>query len=198
MRIDLTNFYHEAVDLLVIWRNRYSKTEYPFKVAVNIFYRQYTMNSIWDVELNNSFYYYKGIEGDVLKALELLEKAYSDASQQFTKGNRLIDLMNKKEDVGGLNYKDISPIIFKAKKGDNASVEELEFSYLFYYLCNKTTLLWAAYGRKGFSQVDAITQITGVVVADQPITYSVIFGMMGRFGCAEVMNSLYTPLSNLY
>jgi hypothetical protein len=198
MRTDLTPEYNQAVDLLITWRNRYSKVEYPFKIAVNIFYRQYTMNSIWNTELINSFYHYKGVESDVLKSFELLETAYSNASAQFATANGLYDLMNKNEDVGGINYKDIFPIVIKAQTGDNAAVEELEFSYLFYFLCNKATLLWAAFGRKGFSQIGAITQTTGAMVADQPITYSVIFAKMGQLGCAEIMNSLYTPLRNLY
>ncbi|MDR3697347.1 hypothetical protein [Mucilaginibacter sp.] len=124
MRIDLTNLYAEALDMLKTWRNRYSKNEYPYKIAVNIFYRQYTMNSIWDCDLDNSFDEYKGVEIDILESFRILETVYANTSQKFIGGDILINLMNEKDDRGGLNYKDILPIVLRAQSGDNASVEE--------------------------------------------------------------------------
>lgn len=55
MRIDLTNPYNEGYNNLKTWRTRYSKSEYSSKVVTNIFYRQYTMQSIWDTQIDKSF-----------------------------------------------------------------------------------------------------------------------------------------------
>jgi hypothetical protein len=199
MRIDLTNPYNEGLNNLKNWRTRYSKTEYPFKVVQNIFYRQYTMNSIWDTQIENSFNKFKGTESDIIKAFQKLEGEYSNASQKFTVGNTLIELMNKKQDVGGLNYQNNISLIEKGKNGDNTAIEELEFTYLYYLLCNKSTLMWAAFGRKGFSRIDAIAQVTGVVIEyNQTITYEWVLDILGRIGCDEKMNSLYSALPKLF
>jgi hypothetical protein len=198
MRIDLTNPYNEGLNNLKNWRLRYAKSEYPFKVVQNLFYRQYTMNSIWDSQIDNSFNKFKGTENDAIKSFQKLETEYSYASQQFTVGNTLIDLMNKKQDVGGLNYQNNIPLIDKSKNGDGTAIEEMEFTYLYYLLCNKATLMWAAFGRKGFLRIDAIAQVTGVVIEyNQPITYGGILNIMGQLGCSEKMNSLYSPLPKL-
>lgn len=199
MRIDLTNPFNEGLERLKTWRNRYEKQEYPFKVVLNIFYRQYTMASIWNDQINSSFGKLSGAENDIFKSYQELEDEYSNASQLFTIGNILTNLMNKKEDVGGLNYGDNIPLIAKAQNGDNAVMEELEFTYLYYLLSNKTTLWWAAFGRKGFSKIDAIAQITSVVLEPkQDIVYENILAILGQFGCAEALHSMYSPLPNLF
>lgn len=199
MRIDLTNPFNEGLNNIKTWRSRYSKTEYPSKLVLNIFYRQYTMNSIWNSQLDNSFEKFKGTETDILKAFQKIENEYSNASQQFTVGNTLLDLMNKKEDVGGLNYANNIPLITRAQSGDNAAIEELEFTYLYYLLCNKATIMWAAFGRKGFSRIDAIAQVTGAVIEyKQPFSYAGILGVLGQLGLSQKMNSLYSPLPNLF
>lgn len=157
------------------------------------------MNSIWDSQIDASFSKFKGTEADIIRAFQKLENDYSNASQYFTVGNRLVDLMNKKEDVGGLNYANNIPLITKAQSGNKAAMEELEFTFLYYLLCNKATLMWAAFGRKGLSKVDAIAQVTGAIIElKQPITYATILSTLGRFGVAQTMNSLYSPLPNLY
>lgn len=199
MRIDLTNPFNEGMNNLRNWRNRYSKSEYPSKVVLNIFYRQYTMNSIWTSQIESSFSRFKNTETDVLQAFQKLELEYSNASGHFTIGNTLIDLMNKQQDVGGLNYKENIPIIARAQSGDNKAIEELEFTYLYYMLGNKATLMWAAFGRKGLSKIDAIAQVTGVVIEySKPIEYADILSMLGQFGVSQSMNKMYSPIPNFH
>jgi hypothetical protein len=199
MRIDLTNPFNEGIANLNAWRSRYAKQEYPFKVVLNIFYRQYTMNSIWDTQLNSSFDKFKNTETDLFLGFQKLEVEYSNASRQFTVGNTLIDLMNQKQDVGGQNFKNYIPLINNGQHGDNKAIEELEFTYLYYLLNNKATLMWAAFGRKGFSKIDAIAQVTGVVIEyDQPIKYADILSILGRLGVSQSMNKMYSPLNNFH
>lgn len=196
MRIDLTNTFNEGMNNLNTWRNRYSKSEYPSKIVLNIFFRQYTMNSIWESQIDSSFSKFKNTETDTLIAFRQLELEYSHASRQFTIGNTLIDLMNQSKDVGGLNYKNIIPLINRGQNGDNKAIEELEFTYLHYLLRNKVTLMWAAYGRNGFSKIDAIAQVTGAVIEyNQPINYAGILQLFSQLGVAQTMQELYTPLN---
>ena len=157
------------------------------------------MKSIWESQIDNSFNRFKNTEIDVLVAFQKLETEYSNASGYFTSGNTLIDLMNQQQDVGGLNYRNNIPIIRRGQSGDNQAIEELEFTYLYYMLVNKATLMWAAFGRKGFSRVDAIAQVTGVVIEyNQPITYAGILDVLGKLGVSQSMNQMYSPLNNLH
>jgi len=84
MRIDLTNTFVDGVNNLKTWRSRYLKSEYPFKIVQNIFYRQYTMNSIWESQIDSSFDNFRNTENDVLTAFQKLELEYSNASVNFT------------------------------------------------------------------------------------------------------------------
>lgn len=199
MRIDLSNPYTDGMNYLKNWRMGFPKKDYPFKIVAGIFERQYAMNAIWESQIDNSFNQYKGSVPDIIKSFQQLEIEYSKSLQQFTIGNTLIDLLNKKEDIGGLNYVNNIPLISKSQKGDNKATEELEFTYLYYLLCNKAALIWAAFGRKGFSRIEAITQVTGGAIApDYPINYASLLKVLGQIGVAFTMNKLYTPLSPLY
>jgi hypothetical protein len=199
MRLDLNNPYNEGMNNLRNWRARYTKTEYPFKVVLNIFFRQYSMNSIWLDQIDASFAKFKNTEANLIQAFQNLENAYSKVSEQYTVGNTLIDLMNQMNDIGGLNYRNNIPLINKGQSGDNKSIEELEFTYIYYLLCNKSTLMWAAYGRKGYSKLDAIAQITGVIIEyEKAIEYATILEILGKLGVSATMNKIYSPLNNLF
>jgi hypothetical protein len=157
------------------------------------------MDYIWDSQINSSFSKFKNTDTDLIRAFQKLELEYSNASGQFTIGNTLVDLMNQQQDVGGLNYKNNLPLISKSQGGDNKAIEEIEFTYLYYLMCNKAVLMWAAFGRKGFNQVDAIAQVTGAVVEyDKTIAYGHIISLLGQLGVSQSINNLYSPLSNLH
>lgn len=107
--------------------------------------------------------------------------------------------MNQQQDVGGLNYKNNIQLIAKSRNADNKATEELEFTYLYYFLCNKAVLFWSAFGEKGFSMVEAIAQVTGVIIEyNESITYAVILNILGQMGIAAEMNKFYSPLPSLY
>ena len=46
--IDLRPRFEEAVRRIRNWRNRYSPQEYPHKVVINMMYRGYTMDYLWN------------------------------------------------------------------------------------------------------------------------------------------------------
>jgi hypothetical protein len=193
MRIDFTNPFNEGLVNLNNWRNRYLKQEYPVKVVLNIFYRQYTMNSIGDSQINSSFSKLGNADTDLMQAFQKLESEYSNASGQFTIGNTLIDLMNQKQDVGEVNSKNYLPLISESESGDNKAIEELDFTNLHFLLCNKAGLIWAAYARKGFSHIDATAQVTGVRIEfNKTITYSDILLIFGQLSVSKLMDNIYS------
>jgi len=192
MRLDMTNTFNEAKENINIWKKRYASEEYPFKVVLNIFYRQFTMNSIWEKELKSSFVKYFNTEPDWVSGYEKIENEYSQASGQFTVGNTLVNLMNQRQIVGGINYANFEQLISRGKIGNKSAIEEIEFSYIYYYLTNKAINIWASFGRTGQNEIDSIATITGAIVeANQEITYSVITNTIGQIGVAKAMNDLY-------
>ena len=55
--------------------------------------------------------------------------------------------------------------------------------------------MWAAFGRKGFTKIDAIAQDTWVVIDyNQPISYAGILDLLGQLSISESIYSYYTPL----
>jgi hypothetical protein len=52
--VDLSNLYITGLGMLQTWRGRYSLEEYPEKVLLNIFYRKYTTDFMWN-DIENCF-----------------------------------------------------------------------------------------------------------------------------------------------
>jgi len=199
MRIDLKHSFNEGITNLTNWRNRYSKEEYPFKIVQNIFYRQYTMDAIWDNQLQNSFKELSRTETDIIFAYQKIEVEYATASKAFASAEILMNLMNQQNDIGGINYKNSIELINKSIKGDNTSTEELEFRYLYRLLSNKSVLMWAAFGRSGFTENEAISQVLGhSIYPNQTFKYASILDLFGQVGIAPYLNNVYIPLTNLY
>ena len=51
---DIKASQNRKINKLKEWRSRYSKSEYPYKVIMNMFYELFTMELIWD-EINSAF-----------------------------------------------------------------------------------------------------------------------------------------------
>ena len=50
--IDLTPPLSEAMNNIAAWRNRYTKTEYPHKIVVNMMYRAYSTRLVFQAFSN--------------------------------------------------------------------------------------------------------------------------------------------------
>ena len=199
MKIDLKNPFLEGINNLNNWRNRYSKFDYPFKIVQNIFYRQYTMNSIWESELYNSFTGFKNSEKNIFDAYEKIEIEYSNAAKAYALGNTLLDLMKQQVDIGGINYANSIALIDKSRGGDNDSTEELEFRYIYRLLSNKSVIMWAAFGRIGLTQSEAVNQILDTHINfSQSFQYAEILDLLGQSGVSQIMNTIYSPLPNIH
>ena len=142
--IDLTYALNEGTSNLIKWRNRYSPQEYPQKIVLNIFYRRYTMSRIW-----NRLMQMKNSEMDFEDAYKKIEFLYSQTA--VSQVAPLLETWihnNPEEIVGAIHYSDFVPLIQRVQLGSKPAKEELEYSYLYYLLSDKCTLLWAAIDRK--------------------------------------------------
>ena len=199
MSIDLTNPLNDGINYLKKWRDRYSNFEYPSKIVLNIFYRQYAMDSIWDMQITNSFEDLSNSEIDLQEAFKKIENEYSSSAENFTSNNRLINLIKEGVEIGGLNYHSLLPLISRAENEDNEAVEELEFTYLYWLLANKSTIMWSAYGRIGHSTLESVTKVTNAIIKiNEPFTYKNSLNIFGNLIVSKFMDEKYVPLKPLF
>ena len=191
--IDMTSALTEGTNNLVKWRNRYSDAEYPQKIVLNIFYRRYTMRTMWNELMNivnqrayNSFQ----------DAAMDLEKLYSNtATVKVAPYLESWIRNNPNEIVGAIHYKDFEGLIQRVQMGSKPAKEELEFSYLHYLISDKATLAWAAFCAIGISPLKAITEVSGAIIQPMPLNdYNTLTVGLGQLYTTRFMQDRYNPL----
>ena len=199
MRIDLRHSLNEGMNNLTTWRNRYSKTEFPEKVVLNIFYRKYTMEFLFP-EIVGCFE--KNLLGkpktkwnDFNEGFQKLKTLYGTTAVSKTQGALLNLLEDTNRNVGNTNYGIFAPLISAAKTGNNSNLEEIEYAYLYYLLTDECILLWGAFGGTGLTKIETIGKMTGVIIEVEDIkTYATIEQILGQFCSAPYLNENYKAL----
>lgn len=199
MRTDLRHSLNEGMNNLLTWRNRYSKSEYPEKVVLNIFYRKYSMEFMFP-EIVGCFE--KNLLGkpkvkwnDFNEGFSKLKNSYSSTAMSKTQPVLLSLLTNKERNVGNTNYGIFSPLIAAAKSGNNAKLEEIEYAYLYYLLTDECILLWGAFGGTGLTKIETIGKLSGVIIEVEDIkSYAPIEQILGQFCAAAYLKENYKPL----
>ena len=191
--IDMTSALTEGTNNLLKWRNRYSSVEYPQKIVLNIFYRRYTMRTMWNELMNivnqrayNSFQ----------DAAMDLEKLYSSTATVKVAPYLESWIRNNPNDiVGAIHYKDFEGLIQRVQMGSKPAKEELEFSYLHYLISDKATLAWAAFCAIGISPLKAITEVSGAIIQPMPLNdYNTLTVGLGQLYTTRFMQDRYNPL----
>lgn len=191
--IDLSPLFPEAVNNMRTWKNRYTATDFPYKVVLNMFYRRYTMKYMWTEIMK----YANGIYGqkDFSTAYNELEHKYAQVA--MTKTRYVLETTiksNPNEDVGGSTFEYYNALINRAKKGDRAAKEEIEFCYFYFFLADKVTLLWAAVCASGVDKLKAITEVSGAIIEPMPLNdYGTISQGLGQLAVAPFLRTHYTP-----
>ena len=189
--IDLKNRYEEGVHRVRDWRNRYSITEYPHKVVLNMMYRAYTMSYIWNefktdklptfTSMNDAFIY--------------MDKHYGEIAATYIQPNLLGWLQNNPtKEIGTLVYLNYEKIASDAE-GDKSKKEELEFSYLFNLIQDYCVLYFIAIRLCGKSLTDTIALMTNYMIEDIPqIDYSIAKQVFLQLYVSKFMHEHYSPL----
>lgn len=197
----IPNFNHGMQELQT-WRSRYSKFEYPEKVMINTYYRQLAVDNIWDT-LNSAFKSSiwgtkKNLFNEYISAREHISQLYRQSQLEKIRPN-LMSLINRGKDVGGLRYTNILGLVNSAKSSNNKSVEELEYSYIFYALANEYLFRWAACGMIGKSKDEAFQIVTELQInTNSMTTYEHALNLLGQFGAGAFLQRKYRPLPNLF
>jgi len=202
MRIDVSHQYAEGLNNLQTWRKRYSSLEYGEKVLQNVFYRKYSTFFIWD-KIQNSFQKkmfggYKVLWNDYTLGFREMMKHYTD--QSLKTQPILIQLLSEQstKKVGSISYSDFTTKIAGAKRGNNADIEEIEFTYLHYLLNDQLILMWSAFGGTGLSKIDALAQLSGVIIKETPMTeYAIVEPIIGQLCTGPFLHENYNALPPL-
>ncbi len=201
--VDLKHAFSQGMNSLLTWRQRYPLHEYGEKVLLNVFYRKYTMEFMWNAIINNfqvdNFGRRKVIWDDFNTGFAVLKQVYGRCAMEKTQPV-LLDLLenNPEQDVGNISYSSYAARIEGAARGKQEDIEEIEYAYLFYLLTDECVLLWSAFGGTGLDQAGAIRRMTGVVLEPSRIeTYTAIEGILSRFCAAPYLGQVYKPLPPL-
>lgn len=196
MRIDLRNQLAEGMNNLQAWRSRYSKSEYGEKVLLNVFYRKYSTFFMWD-KIQNSF------NGNVLWNdfnIGFREMMNLYQNQAVQTQPILLKLLSEKSNnpVGSVTYAGFADKIRGAKQGKNDDIEEIEFTYLHYLLNDQLILMWSAFGGTGLSKIDALAQMSGVIIAETDMSeYGKVENIIGQLCTGPYLHENYNPLPPL-
>jgi hypothetical protein len=196
MRIDLRNQLAEGMNNLQAWRSRYSKSEYGEKVLLNVFYRKYSTFFMWD-KIQKSF------NGNVLwndfnTGFREMMNLYQNQAMQTQP--ILLQLLSEKGNnpVGSVTYAGFADKIRGARQGKNADIEEIEFTYLHYLLNDQLILMWSAFGGTGLSKIDALAQMSGVIIAETDMSeYGKVENIIGQLCTGPYLHENYNPLPPL-
>lgn len=203
MRIDLRHSFNEGMNLLPTWRNRYSTQEYPEKVLINLFYRKYTMEFMWN-DINNSFQKKlfggrKVLWNDFNQGFQKLKMSYQQNAVSKTQPV-LVKLLSEQSTriVGSTSFADFKDRINGARQGNNKDIEEIEYAYLYYLLADECVLLWSAFGGTGLDKIEAIGKMSGMIIETPEIdAYGKIENILGRLCAAPYLQKVYNPLPPL-
>ena len=175
MNIDLTKTIQEASSNLSIWRDRYSSHELPYKIVLNIFYRKFTIECMFD------------------KALNLSSDSWDDGYQQIMKlygqvaGSEVVHNLEKwvAQDVrvGAQRFSDFAPYIENARSGALEGIAPIQYTYLLHRVIDELVLAWIAYTTSGLSQIDSISQLTNIIIETGHIdSYEQIEAIIDQLG----------------
>jgi len=182
---------------LFSWRERYSKKEYPYKVAFNLLYEMLVTDKMWD-EIQSP--YKKSSFGFKKKNFQNFQEAHKyviGRSNVIAKSD-IIPIVHKKYKtinlIAGFNWDSTRNRVFKAQEGDNKEVKEIELAYYFYTCGIELIYAWSALGYMGWEEESAFMELTGMIIGG--IDYSLYESLINSFG--QVSSMFYKPLPNLF
>jgi hypothetical protein len=199
--LDLTSFYQEGINYLHQWRNRYSKSEYPYKVVVNIFYRKYHMVAMWndviDCYKNNIFGKQKAKWNDYNVGFQKLLDIYSSKTILVNPGFETKLQNDSAKEIGDTRFDNFRQNIANSQRRSAQDLESIEFAYLYYKLTDQVILYLAAMCGTGMKPMDAMAQICQLIFKVDLTNYSLCVVALGRGCVAPWMHNNYIPLNPL-
>ena len=158
--IDLKSAFTEGVNNISTWRNRYTPQEYPHKVLINIMYRAYTMNFVWQDFENGKLPRFNNFNDAII----YMERYYGQTATEKVNANLLSWLRTRPNDyIGGCNYKFMEEVATDAERSAS-DLKLMETSYFVHLLKDKMVLYYIAMRLAGKTDEGAIEALTNYQV----------------------------------
>ena len=194
---DIQRELDKRIENIILSRNRlkYKSQDSTYAVYLvdEIFKYRYTMHFMWDTVMSYANQDFPNCAADSYnELLEIFEKTYSEIVSP-----RLQSLYSNPEYewVGAIHRDGFNELIVSCKHGNRRAREEIEFSYLYYTICDLCTLCWAAQCSSGLGKLDAIKMITGCIIQPMPLNeYKVLTNGLGELFVSRFLEQNYTPL----
>lgn len=167
--IELSPLYAEASGKIQFWRNKYTRNEYPHKIVINMMYRAYATQFVYQAFQNNGLPPFD----DFNEAASYVIRFYGETAISKVHAN-LLDWMRFKpnELVGTVTTSSYENLATLAEN-NSSKLEELEFSYIFNTMSDMCVLYFIAFRLCGDSQEEAIQKMTNYQVEiDEELTYA--------------------------
>jgi hypothetical protein len=184
MNIDLTSTFKDARQLTNTWKARYSTTEYPQKVVLNIFYRKYTIDKMWQTMFDKKFSNWQS-------AYQHLKQNYGLVAQ-----NEIAPFLERKiqanQRVTTIQFSDFVSFIRSASAGNQESIKGIEYTYFLHRILDELVIIWASMVVSGDTKINAIAKITRAVLAEMPINdYTTIEKIFDQLGAEQYLQTLF-------
>jgi hypothetical protein len=183
MNIDLSSTFKNARQLTNTWKTRYSSSEYPQKVIMNIFYRKYTIEKMWPTIFNTNYSNWE-------TAYENLKNRYAEVALSI---NPVLESkLTANEKVTSIRFSDFTSYIQSASSGNKDALKGIEYTYFLHRIFDELILVWVAMVISGDTKINAIAKITRAVLAEMPINdYAVIEQIFDQLGAEKYLQSLF-------
>lgn len=183
MNVDLSNTFKDGRKLLNTWKQRYSPSEYPYKVVLNMFYRKYTIEKMWPIVINQSYpTWQKAYEANLLKYGQVAQMEIVPVLESWIQSNR---------QVGMVKFSDFQSFIQNGSRGNADALKGIEYTYLLHRVFDELIILWISMVNSGETQVNAIAKLTRHVVEIPKIrSYAEIESVFDQLGAEKYLQSL--------
>ena len=183
MNVALSNTFKDVRKLLNTCKQRYSPSEYPYKVVLNMFYRKYTIEKMWPIVINQSYpTWQKAYEANLLKYGQVAQMEIVPVLESWIQSNR---------QVGMVKFSDFQSFIQNGSRGNADALKGIEYTYLLHRVFDELIILWISMVNSGETQVNAIAKLTRHVVEIPKIrSYAEIESVFDQLGAEKYLQSL--------
>jgi hypothetical protein len=193
-------------EMLLEWRKRYIKEIYSSKVAWNLFYDLFALDTFWgDSEVSGYLMHGVPIFSNFADSYEFIKERYRTIQTQVV-APKLQGYLNQNPTVLGISWLNCLPLVDKANNGSNADVEEIEYSYIYYGTVNLSVQAWLALRFVGCKDDQSFETVTGASCENRQINslfnlYSEIYKSIAVYFDGSLGNKkigYYEKLPNLW
>jgi len=169
----------DKYDILLGWRKRYTRKEYPRKVMTNLFYDLYAGKALWPkvAEFVSARDKSPGENPniDFNKALKIIHDTRRKIQLEKIHPNLDLMLSNDVPITAKLCFSDSAQAIESAASGNDEDLEKIEYSYICHGLASNMISYWAAAVLSGKDPEKAIYFINDVLPGGNLETFDDLF-----------------------